>query len=175
MADHVCYSIETCQRQRALQQTKQPRQTIRPACRVGEVGEDILRGGIIRSCTCQDCDRDDDEASNGPDQSNLIDHRQEPISERIDRERDQRSPNINQKLMPPLRLIARMLQLRNIQDNARFDHSIGCHQRYPSSQIDPSRHPAQPSLQGRRRHHSDPMVLSACCGICRQELCERRS
>lgn len=99
------HSIETCKAQSSLEQSKQPRNAIWPACLVDEIAVDEIAGRVIWRCTGENGDRDDDEAGDRPGKGTTGDPRKEIVGECIDTKSHNIIPNVDEKLMPAFGIV----------------------------------------------------------------------
>lgn len=166
--------VETSQRERSLQESKQPGKAIRPPDIVNEVSVNERTALVVRRRTRQDGDANDDEAGDRPEESGLRDVRQHAVEERINHQRDERKGDVDQKLVPRLGLVGRVKQRNGLHDERAAQESSRRRQRHPASHVDPARDIADAATPPFPRHDGRPVVLAAGGRPRRQELGQRR-
>ena len=94
----------------ALKQPKKPRNAVRPTSLVDEVGEDELRGCVIRRRASQGSDAYDGEAPDGPDEGYAVDVGKKAVEESIDEKCNHRPCNVDEPDLVGLQRGLRMIQ-----------------------------------------------------------------
>ena len=69
--------------------------------------------------------------------------RQNMSQECIDQERNDIIGNVNEELMPPLRLVILMVESDGADDELTSQQASGCHQGDPTGDVDPSGDPGE--------------------------------
>lgn len=171
---HMSHSIKPSQAQPSLKQAQQPRNPIRPPRLIDKFPEHKASRRIIRTRTRQYGNRNDHKPRNRPRERPLGNPRQQPIRKRIQTERHEIIPDVDQKLMPPLRTIVRLHERNDPDNQLTPQQPPRRHERDPPRHIDPARNPRQqrhPRLPADHRH---PMILPARRRIRGQELRQGR-
>lgn len=76
------------------------------SCRVDKFTKHKIRSVIIRRCAREDGNGHKDKAANGPDKGTAVEKRQEGIHKGIDDERCDSEADVDEELVPTLRLVA---------------------------------------------------------------------
>lgn len=79
---------------------------VHTSCRVDKFAKHKIRSVIIRRCARKNRDRYEYKAANGPDKGTTVQKRQEGVHESIDDERCDSEGDIDEELVPALRLVA---------------------------------------------------------------------
>ncbi len=95
----------------------------------------------MRRGACEDSYRDDQPTRNRPNQSCFGDRGKESCHEGIDQKRESIVTNVDQKLMPALRLVRGRRERDDPQDELATQKTSSRGQCNPAGGIDPSRDP----------------------------------
>lgn len=127
----------TCQGKCSLQQSEQPSHSIGPANLIDEVAVDKLARLVIRGRGGQNRNADDDEAGDRPEEGGLGEERQDSGHKSIDDQGNESEADVNEELMPSLRLIVGVKQRNDVHDECAAKQTTGGTKSNPAGNIDP--------------------------------------
>lgn len=139
--DHMRNSVEPCQPEPSLEESQQPGQPVRPARLVYEVAEDEVTGLESWGSASQDCNTNDSKSRDRPNECCLVNDREKRREKSIDQERKEVIADVDEKLMPALRIIRWTHKGDNPYNQLRPQEATSGSQRDPASSIDPADDP----------------------------------
>lgn len=79
---------------------------VHTSCRVDKFAEYEIRSVVIRRCARKNCNGHKNKTANGPDKGAAVEERQEGVHKSIDDKRCESEGDVDEELVPALRLVA---------------------------------------------------------------------